>query len=384
MRLTFVISALGAGGAERVMATIANYWAEHGWHVTLLTLDDGREPPFYHLHDAIHLRPLAIAGGSPNPLRRVRLSLKRILALRRALAASDPDLVISFIDRINILTLLASRGLRVPVIVSEHIDPAQRPLGRGWKITQKWLYRYGSSVVLLTESALPYFPRRVRQRARVIPNPVVVHRNGRVCENCDELPMARTLLAMGRLDEQKGFDMLLQAFASVALHHPAWSLVIWGDGPQRPFLEARRDALGLRERVSFPGLTKQPFEHMARAHLFVLSSRYEGFPMVLCEAMACGLPVVSFDCPSGPRDIVRDGVDGLLVPPNDVLALAAALDRLMSDENARHRLAQRAPEVLERFGLERVMGMWEETITSLVPALAGSTGGSREARHSHP
>lgn len=360
-RITLVIPTLTSGGAERVMTTMANFWADDSRQVTLLTLDDGRKAPFYPLHAAICHRSLDVSGASRSALEAVRSNIRRIAVLRRAIVASEPDVVLSFLDTTNVQTLLATRGLGIPVVVEEHTDPAQKQIG-GWDTLRRLLYPRAAKVVLLSETARGYFGSSIRARSTVIPNPIVVEPANGPSQTERE---RRRLIAMGRFGPEKGFDLLLDAFARIAADHPSWDLVIWGDGPLRPEIERQRDALGLADRVSLPGRTMTPHAELRSADLFVMSSRREGFPMALGEAMACGLPAVSADCPSGPRQLIRDGVDGLLVAPEDPAALAEGLHRVMSDDALRARLAARAPEALERFGLQRVMAIWDQLFAEI-------------------
>ena len=360
MRLTLVIWSLASGGAERVLSRMANHWAARGRAVTLLVFD-GSEPPFFDLHPAVRYRPIDLTMSRKS----VRGLTKLLRILRGAIRESAPRVVISFMDHTNVLVLLATRGLGLPVVVCEQISPAHYAIGRHWNVLRRWTYPWATRLVVLHRDVLQYFAAPVRRRSRVVPNPVAAP------PPPGAAPPGRrphTVVAMGRLDPQKGFDVLLRAFADVAPECPEWRLVIWGEGGLRGALERLRDELGLGGRAFLPGRTREPFGKMRQADLFVLSSRYEGFPNVLCEAMACGLPVVSVDCPFGPGRIVRDGVDGLLVPPGDPRALADAMRRLMRDAPGRRGLAARAPEVVERFGLEKVMRAWDGVLREALRA----------------
>ncbi|AFY52861.1 glycosyltransferase [Rivularia sp. PCC 7116] len=366
IKLTLIIYSLSSGGAERVISILANYWAEKGWKITLLTLVSNQDIPFYKLDSRINQVALGIAKESPNKIFGLWNNLNSIRILRSAINQSQPDVVISFMDTVNVLTLLATKGLNIPVLISERNNPIKSCTEGIWTKLRKWTYPSADAIIVQTQRIQNYFQLQLQKRILIIPNPVVLPSIARgknlqtTCEKADKL-----LIAMGRLEEQKGFDLLLQAFAKLEDKYPQWKLVILGEGSLRPQLELLREQLELTERIDLPGRVKNPHEYLQRADLFVMSSRFEGFPNALCEAMACGLAVISFDCPTGPREIISHGRDGILVPNEDLPALTVAMENLMSDEKERQRLASNAPKIVQRFNLESVAQKWEELIDKL-------------------
>jgi GalNAc-alpha-(1->4)-GalNAc-alpha-(1->3)-diNAcBac-PP-undecaprenol alpha-1,4-N-acetyl-D-galactosaminyltransferase len=365
MKLTLVSSSLNVGGAERVLSIIANYWAANGWEITILTLDDGYEPPFYDLDDRIDVRPLSITSQDSYKisLSSLKDNLGQIKILKQAIIASRPDVVISFVNHTNIMTLLACWGLKVKTIVSEHVNPTVGQSNKVTQLLQKSTYLLADLITVQTHAALAFFPSN-RYNTFVIPNPVALLTSEPIESqfNTDD----RHLLAIGKLSPQKGFDLAISAFAQVCDNHPDWTFTILGEGEMRGELENLLRQLGLEDRVFMPGVVKNVDAHLRKADIFLLSSRFEGFPVTLCEAMACGVPVIASNCLSGPREIIHDGIDGMLVAPNNVDALAIALNRLMADPEKRQYFSYHAPKVLDRFGVEPVMIIWNRAIDQVL------------------
>lgn len=367
MRVTFVIPTLSSGGAERVLTILARGFLDQNYQVSVITLAS-RDRDFYPLPDGIRRLALGIMNDSTNPIQAIFNNLSRIFVLRKAIKSTRPDVVISFLTATNILTILASSFTGYPVIATVHNDLRMSSNGFLWDTLQRLVYPYGTKILSVSKGVDDYFTWLPPQKKVVIYNPFLPISNTQELPNLPKgVDLQKSwLTSMGRLTHQKGFDLLLQAFAQIAPDHPDWQLLILGDGELREDLEAQKEQLGLTNQVFFLGRVHNPFSVLKRAKIFVMSSRFEGFPMAHGEAMTCGLPVIATDCPSGPSELIRNGIDGILVPPDDLDKLAQGMDDLMCDEVKREQLAQNTGAVFERFGLATIMQDWENLIKEVI------------------
>jgi GalNAc-alpha-(1->4)-GalNAc-alpha-(1->3)-diNAcBac-PP-undecaprenol alpha-1,4-N-acetyl-D-galactosaminyltransferase len=367
VKILFLVSSMNAGGAERVAATLANAWARRGDSVTLTPTYTDRGSCFYSVSSDVELVWLADRIG---PRRFPWLTgFSKWRALRRLMREKQPDLIVSFLTNVNVMALLSARGLRARVIVCERTDPAVgATFGPILAWLRWWTYPWADLVTVQTQASVAPFKKMVpgMRALAVIPNPLPpalldfppalrqADPNGR-----------RRLMAMGRLVPAKQFSRLIDAFLELAADHPDWDLVIWGEGPLRDVLSRQIQEAGLASRITLAGRTDAPWRELSQANAFVLTSAIEGFPNVLLEAMALGLPCIAFDCPSGPREITRGGQDALLIPAGDQKALVRNLNGLLGDADLRDRLAHRALSVRDRYALSAVLSVWDAVMRQL-------------------
>lgn len=367
MQITLIIPGLTSGGAERVMVLLAQGFLQRGHTVSVITLSS-RDTDFYSLPLEVDRIALNLRQKSPTLLHGVWNTLIRLTRLRQAVKETQPDVVISFMGFMNIFTAIALSRSNYPVIGTEHCSLKMFPCGQPWELFRPVSYRRLQKIVSVSQGVdeeLTWLPQAKRA---VIHNPFLSVSTAQDQPYYPDgvNPGKKWITAMGRLIHEKGFDLLLNAFQKIADRHPDWQLLILGEGELQDEFENLREHLGLSKQVVFTGVIKNPFLLLQRSKLFVLPSRTEGFPMSLGEALSCGLPVIATNCSSGIRELMREGIDGILVPNQDVAALALAMDRLMSDEAERNRFASRAPEVLERFGLDKVLDQWETLIAQVL------------------
>jgi glycosyltransferase involved in cell wall biosynthesis len=369
MNILIFIYSMHSGGAERVTANLANHWTGKGWNVTIVTLAS-QALDYYELNPAVKRIAMNLEGESANPFAAIANNLRRVLALRRVLSQVKPDVALAMMSSANILLALASVGLKyVATVGSERTHPPQLPSGAVWKALRAYLYGGLSAVTALTQETSVWL--RINTMARkifVIPNAAIwpLPQQRPLLELPSMLRERQMLLAVGRLSEEKQFDLLIAVFQRLVIAFPNWVLVILGEGPDRKLLEDQVRLAGLTDRILLLGRAGNLGQWYEAADLYVMTSRFEGFPNALVEAMAFGAPVVSFDCDTGPRDIIRHEVDGQLVPDGDTVALERALRIMMGNEPLRRRFAERAIDVRVRFSMDKVACMWEELFERVI------------------
>lgn len=372
MKILFLVSSLQGGGAERVATLLSNAWVERGHHVNLMPTFSGGGACHYHLDERVVVDYLSDhVRGNANRIGRLRL-------LRKFIQRTSPDIVVSFLPHVNVAALIATLGTRIPVIACERTYPPllSPPLPRSYEIARKLLYPKAARIGVQTQLAGDWVKAHIpRSKVDLIANPVafplpVVEP---VRQPDSILPSSKkVVLAAGRLDEMKRFDVLIQAFQKAASTSD-WNLVILGEGPLLSDLSEQAAATGLSNRIHFPGFAGNPAEWYLRADIFAMSSAYEGFPNVLLEAMAHGLPTISFDIKAGPRDLTDKGRRGILLPDRDHNnSLSHALRRLIHSDEERRQLGRLAEEVREVYSLEVILNQWDNCLEQAIAGKGGS------------
>lgn len=368
-------STYNPGGMERVLLNKVTYLSQlPGWEVSVVTTDQHQRPPFYPFPEKVRMTDLDINYSDDNDkgawkkifgyLRKRKEHKRKLTAL---LQKEKPDIVVSlypsessFIPDIKdgskkVLELHFCKFFRLQY-------GRKGLLGRidKWRTRQdERIVRRFDKFVVLTHEDRGYWGNLLNME--VIPN-AAMH----VSKSYSDVTNKR-VIAVGRLDYQKGFDRLIEAWERIQRtgEWTDWRLDIFGQGEWKDMLQQMIDERGLQHSVRINKPTKQIGEEYVKSSLLVMSSHYEGFPMVMIEAMACGLPVVSFDYKCGPKDIIQHGINGLLVPEGDIKALANDMRKVMADEAYRRMLSQNARKVVDTYSEEAVMKQWIRLFTSI-------------------
>jgi len=341
--IVLVIPTLRQGGAERVMSILAEQWAALRYDVHIVLLAGG--PLFYGISNSISVHDLGF--NSKNKGGRICSEIITLLKLRRLIVEIHPLFVLSFMEKYNSFTIIASACTGISVFVSDRSSPT-RVFPWTTRLLRWFTYSFATGIIAQTEMAREHLNNRLMFMSNtcVIPNPVresTVANKG-VKENI--------IISAGRLSPEKGHDHLIRAFSKMRIDQ--WRLVILGDGPMRPVLKDMAIKLGVSDRFELPGAIDNVDHWLERASIFAFPSLSEGFPNALAEAMAAGLPCVSFDCDAGPRDIIQDGVNGFLIPVGDGDGLLMRIQQLIDDPSLRHRIGMAAKNASWRFNADQI------------------------------
>lgn len=370
MKKLIFIHSLSSGGAERVAVYLAEHWYSLGDQISVVTVDHS-ENDFYRLSSGIQRICLDKAKVSQNPIMGIINNYYRITSLRKILHQQQPDIAISFMSRANIVLAISALGLKnIITIGSERIYPPKLPLGKFWEILRRRMYGHLTALVAQTQKGAEWLEQHTHvKKVFVIPNFVVwplPEFSNRIEPFSIGNSNYKRILAVGRLVEQKGFSLLITVFCRLAELFPDWELVILGDGPLRQQLTEQINCSDYAQRIFLPGSVGNVGQWYTHADIYVMSSLFEGFPNTLIEAMSYNLPVLSFDCDTGPKDIIHHNENGLLIKEGSIEGLFKGLQLLMSSKIKRTFFAQQAINVRQYYSQDNIMNKWQQMIDELI------------------
>lgn len=342
-KICFISPSLSQGGLENAVVVVANEFADLGYEVSIICIYNN--PIFYKLRNSVNII-------SPIYSRKQYLSmfyyLKSIVFVRNEVSKIKPNVIISYGDYINFISIIATRFLRIPVFISDRSSPNKKfPFAVDF--LRRRTYGQSDGIIAQTERAKIQKIKMLSgyKNIEVIPNPL------RKIVNYADIEKENIILAVGRHYDVKGLDRLLRAYAQVKTSN--WKIVIAGSaGPQTEDLKTLAAELNLSNDVEFLGAVKEIDKIFAKSKIYVLPSRSEGFPNALIEAMAHGLPCVAFDVVAGPAEIINNGINGILIPDGDITAMAHAIKLLMENKDLRNSVGKEALRVNEELSVTTI------------------------------
>lgn len=358
VKILFYINVLGGGGAERVIANLSNQFAADNNEVVLVTtysIDNEYET-------TKDVKRLKLEEAPTIEYNRILKNIQRIWKLRKIIIKEQPDVVISFMEEPNFRTIISTHGLNVKIIVSVRNAPEKEYPGRIGRFIATKLMPMADGCVFQTEDAMNWFPEKLQRKSKIIFNSVKEE-----FYHINRVPVPGKIVALGRLSKQKNYKMMIDSFKKISSEFHNATLEIYGDGNLNNWIKNYINELGMQDQITLMGNTSNVIGVHESSDIFVMSSDFEGMPNALMEAMAAGVPCISTDCPcGGPRMLIDSKKNGILVPVNDVNAMAEAFRTLLSDAELKKSIGAEAKKKAEEFKPDIIYQHWKQYIEGVV------------------
>ena len=359
-KIFLLIPDMGPGGAERVMSTLANRWAEEKRDVTLVLVTDNSKTSIYRLAPSLRVIDLGYRGKGC--LQRIYGKVLSFFRFLRLVRRERPDAVLSFLTQANVMNVFTHVFVRYRCVISERDNMYH---GLFFDLFIRSMFRFADGIIAQTTMSKDRLSEKTGNQAiEVIPNPIDVRRFSKSEPQNEQ----KIIINLGRLIPEKGQNCLISVFASLSKDFPEWRLAVYGAGPLKENLKKLAESLAVIDRVEIHDPSPEVPELLANSSIFAFPSFSEGFPNSLAEAMIAGKACVSFDCDCGPRDMIENGVNGILIPVDDTNALKKSLRSLMESPELRRSMGERARELSDWLSVENVSThFWDFTVGTAEP-----------------